>query len=84
MSDNQNETTQEFAPTELFRAKVLDRLSSPEQMDLLMTITDRKSWLALIGFSVVAIATMIWAFWGIIPQTVTAQGILLQKGGIFE
>ena len=79
----ENESADKSDTPVLFREKVVDRLSSPEQMDLLMTVTDRKSWLALIGFSIVVIATIIWAFWGTIPQTVNAQGILLQKGGIF-
>ena len=67
----------------LFRQKVIDRLRSPEQMDLLMTITDRKSWFALIGFSIVVVITVIWAFLGTIPKTVNAQGILLNRGGVF-
>ncbi len=38
------------AEAPLYRAKVLERLSSPDQIDLLMTITHRRSWFALGGF----------------------------------
>ena len=66
----------------LFREKVVERLNSPEHVDRLMAVTDRKSWLALFGFGIVTLLMAVWAIWGTIPNVVNAQGILLQEGGI--
>jgi HlyD family secretion protein len=69
-------------PTKVFRQVVLDRLSSPEQLHLLMRVTDAKGWLALAACGIVLAAAMTWAIWGRIPSKVEASGILIPVGGL--
>ncbi len=64
----------------LFRRSALDRLSSPEQLDQLLTITTPRSWLVLLGFALLIGAVLIWAFLGSVATTVDGEGILLRGG----
>jgi HlyD family secretion protein len=68
----------------VFRKVSLDRLSSPEQLDQLMKVTDTKGWLILAAFGVVLLTTVVWGFSGSIPQNVSGTGILVKSGGVFE
>ncbi len=66
----------------VYRKVSLERLSSPEQLDSLMTVTRAKGWLALLGISIIVLAAILWAFGGEIPTKVAGQGILLTGGGV--
>lgn len=68
----------------IFRKAMLDRLASPEQLDQLIAITDRRGWLVLLSIAVVLVTAVGWGVKGSIPQTVGGAGILLRSGGIFE
>jgi len=67
--------------SKLFRKAALDRLSSPEQLDQMMQITNSKGWLALIALAILLGAAAIWAIFGRIPTTVDVEGILVDSGG---
>lgn len=66
----------------VFRKVALDRLSSPEQLDQLMYVTNPKSWLALIALLALLITAVTWSIIGSIPVEVSGQAILLNSGGI--
>ena len=66
----------------LFRAKALDRLSSPDQLDQLVRITSPESWLAFIALAAVIVAALVWGGAGSVPRTVAGQAILTEPGGI--
>lgn len=66
----------------IFRKKALERLSSPEQLDLLMHVTSPRSWLALGGMIALIIIAIVWGFVGRIPVEVTGEMILLRSGGV--
>ena len=68
--------------SKMFRQVSLERLSSPEQLDLLMKVTQPKSWLALLGIVCLLAAAMIWGVIGRIPVEVNAPAIILPTGGI--
>ena len=68
----------------IFRKVSLERLSSPEQLDQLMQITTPKGWFALIAFSILIFASLIWSIGGSIPSKVLGQGILIKQGGVFD
>ena len=65
----------------IFRKAALERLSSPEQLDLLMQVTTPKGWLALIALTGLLVMVVIFSFVARIPITVTGQCILLDGGG---
>ncbi len=66
----------------LFRPAALRRAQSPEQLDLLLAVTDPLSWLALVGIGAVVTVAVLWSLLGQVPVKVVASGLLLPKGGL--
>ncbi len=69
---------------EIFRQDALKRVSSPEQLDQLMEVTNPRGWAALLALGLLLFAAILWAFLGTIPTKVTGQGVLLAPGGVKE
>jgi HlyD family secretion protein len=69
---------------EMFRKVALERLSSPEQLDLLMQVTSPRSWIALSGLGLLLATAVVWGFLGSVPTKVQAQGVLIRPGGVFD
>ena len=69
---------------EIFRKVALERLSSPEQLDLMMEVTNTRSWIALTGLGLLLTVALVWAFVGTVPTKVQAQGVLIRPGGVFD
>jgi HlyD family secretion protein len=67
---------------QLFRKVALERISSPEQLDQLITITTPLGWLSLLAIGILLLAAIFWGIYGSIPTQVQGQGILLKKEGI--
>ena len=70
--------------TEIFRKVALERLSSPEQLDQLLTITSPKSWLALIGLFAVLFVVVVWGITGTVPTKVQGQGVIVRSGTVLN
>ncbi len=68
--------------SKVFRKVSLARLSSPEQLDQLITVAGSGAWLALLAVGVLLASVMAWAVYGRIPTTVSGGGILIKTGGI--
>ena len=68
----------------IFRKVSLERLSSPEQLDQMVQVTDPKGWLALAGLGALLLATVGWGIWGSIPTEAEGAGILLRQGGVSD
>ena len=68
----------------IFRKVALERLSSPEQLDQMVQVTDPKGWLALTGIGALLLAAIGWGVFGSIPTTSQGDGILLRQGGISD
>jgi HlyD family secretion protein len=68
----------------IFRKVALERLSSPEQLDQLVQVTDPRGWLALTGLSALLLAALGWGIWGSIPSEARGEGILLRQGGVSD
>lgn len=66
----------------LFRKSALDKLSSPERLDVLMQVTSPKGWAALTMMGIILSGTMVWGFVGNIPSLAMANGILIPEGGL--
>jgi HlyD family secretion protein len=66
----------------VFRKVSLERLSSPERLDLAWKVTRPKEWMALLGiFFLIGAATM-WGFKGSLATKVMAQGVIIHRGGV--
>jgi HlyD family secretion protein len=68
----------------IFRKVSLERLSSPEQLDQMVQVTDPRGWIALAGLGVLLLAAIGWGIWGSIPTEAQGDGILLRQGGISD
>lgn len=68
----------------VFRKISLDRLSSPEQLDQLMKVTDARGWIILAAFGIVLGTAVLWGFLGSVSHEVPCSGMMVKSGGIFE
>lgn len=68
----------------IFRKVSLDRLSSPEQLDQLMQVTDARGWIILSAFGLVLATATLWGFLGSIAHDVPCSGMLVKSGGVLE
>jgi len=66
----------------IFRQVALERLSSPEQLDQLMQVTNPTGWAALLAVGLLLLAAILWGIFGTIPVKVVGQGVLLAPGGV--
>jgi HlyD family secretion protein len=65
----------------IFRQTALEHLSSPEQLDRLVTLTSPKGWLALLTLCILLSGIVVWGIYGHIPTRVQGDGILVSQGG---
>ncbi len=68
---------------ELFRKAALEKLSTPERLDLTVTVLNRKSWIYLLTLSFLMGTVLTWAIFGTVKTRVEAMGILL-GGEVFQ
>lgn len=61
-----------------YRTEAMKKLSSPEQLDSLMTVTTPVNWLALGTIGVLLLSVVLWGFFGSLPVSVEGPGILLK------
>jgi HlyD family secretion protein len=64
----------------LFRKAALDKLASPERLDVLMRVTSPMGWLALTTVAGILIGVIVWSIFGSIPERIDGQGVLLRGG----
>lgn len=69
---------------QLFRQSALDRLSSPDQLDVPFRIVRPASWVALAAVALLLALLIWWGFFGTVATKVTGQGILLREGALEE
>jgi HlyD family secretion protein len=68
----------------IFREVALERLSSPEELDRLLRVTDSKAWIAQLTLFALAIVAIAWGFTGRIPSVVSGQGVIVRRGGVLN
>jgi hypothetical protein len=66
--------------TRLFRKVALERISSPEQLDQLLQVTEPRNWLALVSLICLLGVAIGWGFIGQLLTTVSGQGVLVRAG----
>jgi hypothetical protein len=80
-SDDRRYTPGTVAPSRIFRKAALERMSSPEQLDLLLQVTTPRTWLALLSMVLCVLAAVAWGFWGELATKVTGRGTLAAVAG---
>lgn len=67
---------------DLFRKAALDKLASPERLDVLMQVTSPKGWIALWTIAALLVGVVAWSIFGSLPERIDGQGILTGEGGL--
>lgn len=73
-----------FSPEKLFRKAAMEKLSSPEQLDVIMHVTSPMGWLALIGLACILVLAVVWSILGSIAIKVEGQGILIRGSQVLD
>jgi len=68
----------------IFRKVALERLSSPEQLDQLLQVTDAKGWLALAALTALLLTGLGWGIFGTVPTEASGTSILIRSGGVSD
>lgn len=68
----------------MFRKSALDRLSSPEQLDMMVRITSPAGWVALTALIGLIVVAIMWSIFGSIPTKVIGSAMLIKTGGVVE
>lgn len=66
---------------QIFRQAALDRLSSPEQLDRIVPVSDPFGWVTLSTLLLIVTAILGWGIFGHIPDQVSGKGIFVTSGG---
>lgn len=69
--------------TGFFRKSALEKLSTPEKLDQLIKVTDRKAWIALLTIGMVIITAVLWSAFGKVKTKLDVIGII-QGGEVHE
>lgn len=69
---------------DLFRKSALEKLASPERLDVLMQVTSPAGWIALWTIGLVLVGLLGWSIFGSLPERIDGQGILISGGGLRE
>jgi hypothetical protein len=64
----------------IYRQSALDKLSSPEQLDTMMSVIPSSLWIALVTVALILGAGILWGVVGTLPVTVAGAGILTRAG----
>jgi HlyD family secretion protein len=68
----------------LFRKAAIDKVSSPEQLDLMMRVTSPVGWLALVTVGVMIATVGVWAVVGSIADLADGRGTLFRGERLFD
>lgn len=66
----------------IFRKTALDRISSPEQLNEYIKITNPGVWAVIVGCLAILIAVGVWSVFGSIPDTVQVKGVVFPQKGV--
>ncbi|MDQ0471604.1 NHLP bacteriocin system secretion protein [Labrys wisconsinensis] len=68
-------------PERIYRKAAIERLSSPEQLDELVSLTSPLGWIAALALAALVASGFAWSVFGRVPTTVDGAGILVSRGG---
>jgi hypothetical protein len=69
---------------QLFRKSALERLSSPEELDSLMQVTNPKGWIALLALGGLVLVAFAWGVFGSIPVKIICKGVFSRPERVQE
>lgn len=73
-----------MAENQLFRKAAIEKLASPERLDVLMQVTSPVGWVAVGTVAFILVCAVVWSVFGSIPYRIVGEGILMRGGGLRE
>ena len=70
--------------SKIFRKVSLERLSSPEQLDQILRVTDAKTWASLLGIFLLLGVSVTWGYAGAVATKAAGQGLIVRTGGVLN
>jgi HlyD family secretion protein len=70
--------------TRIFRGAALERLSSPEELDQVVTISMGGGWAALTAILLLCAGALTWGIKGTVPTTASGSGMIVSTGGVLN
>lgn len=68
----------------VYRKSSLEQMSTPDKLDMLITITRPPHWIALLSIFLLMVAVFIWSVTATIPVRITGAGVFTTPGGVVE
>lgn len=68
---------------QIYRKALLERMSSPDQLDKMIVITSPSFWLALLGGAAIVVVALVWSVFGRLPIKTEATGLFVPEQGTF-
>ncbi len=66
----------------IYRKSVIERLSSPEQLDKALTFTAPLSWLILVAVTLMIAVVIVWSIFGSLPTMMDVSGIIVSPESV--
>jgi HlyD family secretion protein len=70
--------------SKIFRKVSLERLSSPEQLDQILKVTNPKNWVALLAIFILLGVAVAWGYGGSVASKAVGQGLVVRSGGVLN
>ena len=70
--------------TQIFRRAAIERLSSPEELDQVITISVGGGWAALLAILLFCGGASVWAVTAALPTTASGSGMIVSAGGVLN
>lgn len=67
---------------QLFQKKALDKMRSPEKLDLVLTVTTPTTWMALLAVGAFIISVILWSIFGSFTVKVDGMGLITDSAGV--
>lgn len=66
----------------IFSRAALDKLRSPEKLDMLLPITTPMGWMGLVAILLLIGSVLLWAVFGSFTVRADGMGMILDSGGV--
>ena len=66
----------------IFSKAALDKLRSPERLDMLLPITTPMGWMGLIAITLLLFSVLLWSIFGSFTVSADGMGMLMDSGGV--
>ena len=70
--------------TRIFRRAAIERLSSPEELDQVITVSVGGGWAALLAILLFCTGISVWAVTADLPTTAAGSGMVVSAGGVLN